>query len=272
MWQEESILNSDVQEKIVSNLGLDQSVFVRYVNYLKNLFQADLGYSYFLEKPVTELIRINFLNTFQLSGFALLLAILFSVFLSLLSVWIRWPFLKRFIDFLIRAGISLPVLLLGPLLIYIFSIRTQWLPVAFLNSWQHYILPLCVLSVRPCAQLSRVLTNSLRQALAQDYVRMAKAKGLSSLHVLVRHALKNSLVPFLSYLPPLCVGLLSGSFLIEVLFAIPGMGSLFVQALESRDINLILGLTLFYGSILILLSELVDVLILKIDPRIRKNI
>ncbi len=142
---------------------------------------------------------------------------------------------------------------------------------AFLTTPQHYILPLLTLSMRPMASLVRLLKNSLQENFTKDYVRTARAKGVGMWRILIHHVLKNSLIPFLSYVGPLTVSLLSGSFLVEILFAVPGLGTEFVAALNDRDYTLIVGLTLFYGSLLIIINSILDILLKVVDPRLQEE-
>lgn len=271
-FDEDAALNPLVREKLAQHWGLEQNLLAQIGNYLASLIQGDLGVS--MSKPdrtVAEIIAQGLSNTLILNAIALGLILCGAFVIAVLAVRYRSTWFESFIDQTVIAFLSLPSLFWGPLLIYIFGFYWNLLPVALLSSPTHYVLPVVTLSVRPLAALIRLLKNSLNENLHKDYARTAKAKGVGEWGVLVRHVLKNSLIPFLSYVGPLTVSLLSGSFLVEVLFAVPGLGSEFIAALNDRDYTLIVGLTLFYGSLLIVVNSVVDVLLKLVDPRLQER-
>jgi len=271
-FDDETALNPLVKEKLISHWKIEDSWFQQATSYLVGLVQGDLGVSMIRpERTVGEIITQGLSNTLSLNALALAFIIVGAIALSLLAVRFRDTWVERFVDQSAIAFLSLPSLFWGPLLIYFFGFYWNLFPVAFLTSPSHYVLPLLTLSLRPMASLIRLLKNSLAQNFSQDYVRTARAKGVGTWSILWNHVLKNSLIPFLSYLGPLTVSLLSGSFLVEVLFAVPGLGTEFIAALNDRDYTLIMGLTLFYGVLLILINSLVDVLLKVADPRLREE-
>ncbi|WII72322.1 ABC transporter permease [Bdellovibrio sp. 22V] len=271
-FDDDIALNPLVKEKLMQHWNVEASWAGQVVSYMSSVAQGDLGISMARpDRSVSEIIAQGIQNTLMLNGLSLVFILCGAFAISLLAVRYRETWIEQTIDQGVIAFLSLPSLFWGPLLIYVFGFYWNLLPVAFLTTPQHYILPLLTLSLRPMAVLIRLLKNSLHDNLTQDYVRTARAKGVSSWAILVHHVLKNSLIPFLSYVGPLVVSLLSGSFLVEVLFAVPGLGTEFIASLNDRDYTLIVGLTLFYGTLLILVNSFIDVLLRLVDPRLREN-
>ncbi|WP_373997879.1 ABC transporter permease [Bdellovibrio bacteriovorus] len=271
-FDEETALNPLVKEKLQEHWKVDQSWVGQATSYLTSLVQGDLGVSMTRpERTVTEIISQGVANTLTLNALALLFILVGAFVISLVAVRFKDTWLEYLIDQTVIAFLSLPSLFWGPLLIYFFGFYWNVFPVAFLTGPSHYVLPLLTLCLRPLAVLIRLLKNSLNENLQQDYVRTARAKGVKVWNILFHHVLKNSLIPFLSYVGPLIVSLLSGSFLVEVLFAVPGLGTEFISALNDRDYTLIVGLTLFYGALLVLVNSFIDVLIKIADPRLREE-
>lgn len=271
-FDEDTALNPLVKEKLSEHWGVQKSALGQVGSYLFAVAQGDLGIS--MAKPdrtVAEIIAQGVRNTLVLNGIALLCILSGAFIVAIAAVRFRGTWIEAFVDQMVIAFLSLPSLFWGPLLIYLFGFYWNLLPVAFLSSPAHYVLPVLTLSLRPLASLIRLLKNSLNENFQQDYVRTAKAKGIGVWGILIQHVLKNSLVPFLSYVGPLIVSLLSGSFLVEVLFAVPGLGTEFISALNDRDYTLIVGLTLFYGSLLIVVNSVIDVLLRVADPRLKEQ-
>lgn len=271
-FDEEMALNPLVKEKLMEHWQLEQSWFAQAMSYMGALVQGDLGVS--MSRPdrtVADIIVQGAQNTLLLNVSALLVIFVSSLFFSILAVRYRGSWIESLIDQGVIAFLSLPSLFWGPLLIYLFGFYWNVLPVAFLTTPVHYVLPLLTLSLRPLASLVRILKNSMNDNIQKDYVRTAKAKGAGSWRILWHHVLRNSLIPFLSYGGPLMVSLLSGSFLVEVLFAVPGLGAEFVSSLNDRDYTLIVGLTLFYGALLIVVNSMIDILLRVADPRLREE-
>lgn len=269
-FDEEASLNPLVKQNLQQLWALDQSPLSQFWHYLTGLLQGNLGVSMVQTgKSVSEILHQGLSQTLVLNFLAALLAYILAFFASTLAMIKKGSLFGKCIEVLNVLAISLPSLFLGPILIYFFGFYLNLLPTAFLSSPLHYILPVITLSLRPWAQLTFLLKTSLRENLELDYIRTAKAKGLSKWQVLVRHALKNSLMPVLSISGPLIVGLISGSFLVEILFSIPGLGQQFVESLNLRDYPVVMGLVLVYGSCLIILTNVFDACSVWADPRMR---
>lgn len=269
-FDEDVALNPQVKENLVKVWALDQPFLNQFGRYVSGVLQGRLGQSLHQpEKSVSEILGQGLSQTLVLNGVAVLFSYALAFFTGTLAV--LWPgsVLQRGIELLNVVAISLPALFLGPVLIYFFGFYLNLLPTAFLLTPAHYVLPVLTLSLRPWAQLNLLLTNSLQETLGKDFIRTARAKGLSRWRVLTHHAYRNSLMPILSLSGPLIVGLISGSFVVEILFSIPGLGKQFVESLNLRDDPVVLGLVIFYGASLILLTNIFDLCAQWMDPRLR---
>lgn len=269
-FDEEASLNPLVKENLAKLWALDQPFLSQFAHYLQGIFQGNLGSSMTQPgKTVSEILLQGLSQTLMLNLIAIGVSYSLAFFTSAFVAMNPSSAIGRGIEFVNLIAVALPSLFLGPVLIYVFGFYLNLLPTAFLLSPQHYILPALTLSLRPWAQMNLLLGNSLRETLQSDFIRTAKAKGLSHLQILVRHAYKNSLLPVLAMSGPLIVGLISGSFLVEVLFSIPGLGQQFVESLNLRDYPVVMGLVLMYGTSLIVLTNLFDIVALWADPRLR---
>lgn len=269
-FDEEVALNPAVKENLLRVWALDQPLTTQFASYLGNLLRGDLGNSMVQNgKTVSEILSQGFSQTIVLNLLAIASAYGFAFATTLLVATQRGSLLSRGISSFNVLAIALPSLFLGPVLIYFFGFYLNLLPTAFLASPLHYILPTLTLGLRPWAQLHMLLNSSLQETLQLDFIRTAKAKGLSRVQILLRHAYKNSLIPMLAMSGPLIVGLISGSFLVEVLFSVPGLGQQFVESLNLRDYPVVMGLVLIYGAAMIVLTNTFDVFTMWADPRIR---
>jgi oligopeptide transport system permease protein len=217
------------------------------------------------------LIQEHLAQTWWLNLTALLLVYLLGFILALASLLRPESWVSKLIEQITILLVSLPSVFLGPLLIWIFALQLGWLPTAFLDSPKHFILPVLTLSLRPAAQLSRILMRSLWEASLADYMRTAKAKGLSRWQALTRHALRNALTPILAQSGNLIVNLLSGSLFVEILFATKGVGVLFAESLSHRDLPVLMALTFFSGALLLFLNVMLDLIARQLDPRMRES-
>ena len=264
---EETSLDPQVVDSLRKFYGLDQGFFDQFCTYLNNLFHGDGGVSmHFIGRSVNSLIWEFGQTSLVLGGLAFFTAVVFSFcYLFLSRVFLRRG---RGLDQVVLVLISIPSIALGPLAIWFFSFYLRLFPVALLESPISYVLPVLLLSFKPSLTLARILSSSVDEVLQEDFIQTARALGFSQTQVILKWALKNSMTSYLSQLGPLFAGLISGSFLVEVLFAIPGLGYQFVQSVLNRDWPLILGLTLVYGGVLMLAQLVTDLLIVWSDPRV----
>ena len=265
-FADEKNLHPAIEKVLLEKWGLDQPLGVQYIDFIGRLVQGDLGPSLMRpEVSVNQRVWEVFSISLGLNSLALLLVFVIAPFLVYLSV--RFAVLQRFVSQMSLLFISLPSLFLAPLLIWFFSIYLGWLPVALLETPWHWILPLSVLVLRPMAQLVRMMQTALDKVLKEDFIRTAVAKGLPPRLIFSRHIFPNILTAVLAYLPSLAVGMLSGSFVVEIIFAIPGVGSEFALALAERDYFLLAGLSFVIGVSFVVFSFLSEVLVLWLDPR-----
>ncbi|MEY4077292.1 MAG: Glutathione transport system permease protein GsiC [Pseudomonadota bacterium] len=275
-----SATNEDIA-KIQVQLGLDRSIPVQYGIWMGNVFRGDLGFSYYLNKPVTELIAQRVEPTLSLAFGTVILALLIAVPLGTVAAWRMGGWLDRLLSGFSVAGFSVPVFVIGYLLIYLFAIRLEWLPVQGYKSlsgpsaagpwaWmRQLILPWMTLAMIYVALIARVTRASVSEALTEDYIRTARAKGISETAVLLRHALANAAVPIVTVVGIGIALLIGGVVVTETVYAIPGLGSLTVDAVLNRDFPVIQGLVLLFSVSYVLINLLVDLSYLVLDPRIR---
>lgn len=267
---EQKNVPAEVLERLAASYGLDRPVFEQYIDYWKSLLHGDLGISYKkTDTTVNDIIEMHFPVSARVGAVAVIVSLLIGLPLGILAAVYR----GKAVDFasmvFATIGISVPVFVISVLLMYLFSGVLQWLPTYGLTSWRHYILPVACLSFNPIAYIARQTRSSMLEALEQDYVRTARAKGVSELMVVAKHALKNALTPVITYLGPLVAGLLTGSFVVERLFSVPGIGRYFVQSISDRDYTMIMGIVIFFGVFVVICNLISDILLAIIDPRVK---
>src|SRR4030095_6940621 len=262
--------------EVIANLEakyhLDEPVWQQYFRYLVGIAQGDFGPSYkYLDRGVTQIIADTLPTSALLGGLAVLFALLISFPTGLLAAYYRNSVIDRFCMLVATLGISLPTLILGALLIWAIALKLGWLYAARWDQWSSAILPMITLGAAPAAYLAALLRSTLIDTFGEDFVRTARAKGLKESTVIVKHALCHSLIPVLTVMGPLVAALLTGSFVVEFVFAIPGMGRFFITAVTDRDYPLIMGVTLVYTVLLVGANFLVDLFYAYVDPRIRTH-
>ena len=266
---------------IRAHMGLDKPIAAQYVLWLGQVLQGDLGYSYYLSKPVTALVAQRVEPTLSLALGTVLLAVCIAVPLGSLAAWRMGGWLDRGLSAFSVAGFSVPVFVIAYLLIYVFAMQLQWLPVQGYKpisgaqsqgtwAWiRQLILPWLTLSTVYVALIARITRASVSEALQEDFIRTARAKGLAERTVLVRHALANAAVPIVTVVGIGVALLIGGVVVTETVFAIPGLGSLTVDAVLNRDFPVIQGLVLLFSLSYVLINLLVDTSYVWLDPRIR---
>ncbi len=266
----EKELPDAVKKNIEARYHLDDPLWRQYADYLLNLLQFDLGPSFKYEgRTVNDLIREGFPVSAVLGLLAVCLALACGIPAGVAAALNQNKWQDNIVIFFSALGVSIPSFITGVLLMYVFALMLGWLPPALWESPRHMILPVLTLSLHPMAFIARLMRSSMLEVIRQDYIRTARAKGLSWAQVLWRHAMKNAMIPVVTYLGPLLAGILTGSFVVEHIFAIPGLGKHFVTSVSNRDYTVILGVTVFYSALLIVMNFLVDVSYAVLDPRIR---
>lgn len=264
-------ISATQRQALEQRYGLDDNLSQQYVTFMKNLIQFDLGISINQDRDVVDIIKDRAGVTAQLGICAFLFAALLGSSLGIFSALNQNGPLDYLGVFLATAGAALPSFVLAPLLQIAFSLKFNWFDVLGWEMWnyQKMVLPTVALGMLPAAFIARITRASMLDVLRQDYVRTARAKGVSEFLVVMRHAVKNALIPVLTVLGPIFAGLVTGSFIVETAFAIPGIGTAFVNSVLVRDYGMIMGVTLFFTIIIAFMNLIVDLLYGVVDPRIR---
>lgn len=259
-----------VLHSIEERYKLNDPLYKQYGDYLCNLVQGDLGPSFkYPGRSVNDIIKDGFPVSFKLGIEAILIAIIIGIPAGILAGVKKDKWQDRAVNFFTTLGVAVPSFVVAALLIYVLSTKLHLLPAAMWNGWQYEIMPALALSGMPMSFIARLTRSSMLDILSQDYIKTARAKGLSWSKVLIKHALPNSLIPVVTYLGPMTASILTGSFVIETIFAIPGLGQYFVTSIYNRDYTVILGVTIFYSVIVIVLNMVVDLLYPLLDLRIK---
>jgi oligopeptide transport system permease protein len=266
----EKVWPPEVKANIEAKYGLDRPLPVQFLEWCRDLSKGDLRDSFhYIGTPVREIISDAFPPSLILGGLALLISVFFGVLLGVLSAWKRGTFLDFSSMFIAVSGITLPTFLIATLLVLLFSSYLGWLPPALWEDRTSMILPVLTLSFRPLAIIARMTRTTLLEVLHSDFIRTAHSKGLSETSVLFKHALRNALIPVVTLLGPITASLITGSYVVETICQIPGLGTHFVTSVIDRDYPLVMGMTLLFGFVLILCNLIVDLAYGLIDPRIR---
>jgi oligopeptide transport system permease protein len=256
-------------DRINRYYGVDKPIPEQFVIYMGNLLKGDLGLSFTRQRPVVDIIGQGIGTTFQLGLGALAFALAFSIPLGIISA-LRQNTIVDYLSMLVATiGTTIPGFVLAIFLIYIFGVSLHVLPFVGWGSWQHMVMPMFVLGLGAGGFLTRITRASMLEAIRQDYVRTARSKGLHERAVIVGHALKNALIPVATIIGPATAGLITGSFIIESLFNVPGMGRLYVTSILQRDYPVIMGTTLLYAFLIMMANLTVDIMYGVLDPRIK---
>lgn len=267
--QEDKPLPPEIEANLRAYYHLDEPLVQQYFRYMGNALRGDLGPSYSQrDRNVNDIIRDHLPPSVLLGVLALILAVLIGIPTGVVAALRQNTWVDYATMFVAIGGVSVPAMTLGPLLIWGVALELQLLPVARWGTWQHTILPVLTLGLGEAAVIARLTRASLLQVIYEDYVRTAYAKGLSEQRVVVKHALRNALIPVVTVLGPLFAALVTGSMVVEQIFAIPGLGRYFVDSVSSRDYPVIMGTTLLFATMLVLSNLAVDLAYAFIDPRI----
>lgn len=259
-----------VKAVLEARYGLDKPIGEQFVMYVGKVFRGDFGISLKTGREITTTILTGFKTSAKLGGMAIVVAVFFGLILGMIAALFRNRFPDRLIIFLTTFFVSLPSFVLATLLLLVFSITLGWVPVWSATS-RHLLLPVIALALYPMSYITRLTKSNLLDILGQDYIRTAKAKGVAGWLVLVKHALRNALIPVITYLGPLTAYILTGSLVVETVFTIGGLGREFVTAIMQRDYPLIMGTTIFLSVIMIAMTLLSDLIYKVVDPRITFN-
>ena len=266
----EKKLPPQVKASIEAKYHLDDPVWKQYGDYLGGVITGDLGPSYKYEgRSVNDIISDAFPISAQLGLLSLMVAVVGGIAAGAISAMRPNGIVDYAVTILSTIGISVPTFIIGAVLVYVVGFELGWFPVALWRGPSYMVLPVLTLAAQPMAFIARLTRSGLLDVYQQEYIRTARAKGLSSWTILTRHALGNAILPVITYLGPLAASLLTGSFIVETIFAIPGLGQYFVTSIYNRDYTVILGITIFYSALVVFLNILVDMIYPLIDPRVR---
>jgi oligopeptide transport system permease protein len=271
-FDSERTLPLEIEANIAAAYQLDEPLPVQFFSYLGGVLQGDFGPSFrYRDYTVSELIAGSFPLSLQVGGLAMLIALMFGIAAGSIAALYRDSWIDRSIMAVSLTGISIPVFVVAPLLVLVFSVSLAWLPAGWSSTagGARLVLPVIALALPQIAYIARLLRASLVDVLASDFIRTARAEGLTSGRILLRHALKPALLPVVSYLGPAVASILTGSVVVEQIFGIPGLGQFFVTGALNRDYTLVLGIVVFYACLIVLFNLLVDLAYAAIDPRIR---
>jgi oligopeptide transport system permease protein len=272
-FDRERVVSDEVLKNLNEVYNLDAPVFIQLYDYFVNLLQGDFGPSFkFPNRTVTEMIFTGLPVTAELGVYALLVALCIGVFSGVIAALKKNTVFDYIPMSFSMIGICMPSFLLGPVLVLIFGIWNTWLPVA---GWGEYagdkILPSLTLGSVYAAYIARLSRGGMLEILSQDFIRTARAKGIPEALVVIRHGLKGGLLPVVSFLGPAIAGLLAGSFVVETIFMIPGLGRFYVQASFNRDYTLILGITIFLSTLVITFNLIADIATVWLNPKLRDD-
>ncbi len=269
-FQREKPLPASIKANIEARYKLDQPLPVQYLDYLSHLAKGDLGPSYkYRGKTVNDIIAERFPVSAKLGAVAVLIALLVGIPAGIVAALKQNSIVDYGVMFFSTMGVSMPSFIIGTLLMYFLAYRWGYLPSALWGTPKHIIMPAIALAGLPTAFIARLTRSSMLDVLSQDYMKTAQAKGLPRRRMIIIHAMRNAIIPVVTYVGPLLAGILTGSFIVEHIFAIPGLGKHFVMSIHNRDYTLILGVTIFYSVLLIMANLLVDIAYTVIDPRIK---
>ena len=254
--------------------GLDKPLIVQLKNYIVNYLHGDLGVSLKMQEgtPVKDIMfgQGKFILSIKLGVCAIIIAVLFGIPLGCLAAYKRGTWIDGFLRVITTVGVAIPTFVLAASLLILFAVKLQWLPTlsGSLKTWQSYILPVISLSFYDVCYIAKLTRTSMLDAINQDYIRTAKAKGVKNKWIVLKHALRNSLIPVVTFLGPLFAFIITGSFVVETTFSIPGLGKYFVDSVINRDYTVIMATTTVVSVLVIIMNLVVDIAYTIVDPRI----
>jgi len=273
-FDDERVLPPETRQALEAAYNLDAPLHQQFLDYLSNLVRGDMGPSYrYRDHTVGELIGNAFPVSLKLGGMAMLLAIVVGVTAGTVAALRRNTWLDRTVMGFAMTGISVPVFVIAPVLVLLLAVKMQWLPAGWSGNegLARFVLPVIALALPQVAYIARLTRASMIDVLASDFIRTARAQGLGTSAIVRYHALKPAMLPVLSYMGPAIAAILTGSVVVEEIFGIPGLGQFFVRGALNRDYTLVLGIVIFYATLVVLLNLVVDLLYGVIDPRIRRR-
>ena len=268
-YEAEKAISPQAKAALEAKFGLDQPLFKQYLTYMKNILHGDFGPSLKQRgREVIDIIMSKFPVSARIGGISVLVSLLVGVPVGCIAALHRGKASDSTIIVIATIGIAVPSFVVCSLSMYFFGVRLRLLPTVGLTSWKHFLMPVFALAFYPTAYIVRLMRSSMLDVLGQDYMRTARAKGVSQFFSLFKHALRNAILPIVTYVGPMMAYTLTGSFIIEKIFTIPGLGGEFVSSITNRDYMMIMGTTIFLATLMVFINFLVDVVYKIIDPRI----
>ena len=271
-FEAEKSITPQALAALEAKYGLDKPLLEQYKNYLVRAVQGDFGPSIKQRgREVSDIITTKFAVSARLCGITVVFALCVGIPLGCAAAIKRGKWLDNLILVIATIGIAVPGFVLCTVLLYLFGVNLKWLPTLGLSSAANYVMPVFSLAFYPTAYIARMMRSTMLDTLGQDYVRTARSKGVSSNKVLFKHAARNAVLPVVTYLGPMMAFMMTGNFVVEQIFVIPGLGKEFISSITNRDYTMIMGTTIFLAAILIALNVIVDIAYKVIDPRIELN-
>ncbi len=259
-----------VMDALMAKYNLDDPLWKQFVDYIVGVLHFDFGPSYkYTGKTVNDFIKGGMPYSGTLGLVTLVFVLLMSIPMGIVAALRNGRWQDMLLMFFATLGVTIPSFVIATGLLYIFSFKLGWTPVYGVDTWKGYILPMIAMGGYSISFLARLMRSSLLEVMGQDYIRTARAKGISEVRIIWKHALRNALIPVITVLGPTIANLLTGSFVIEKIFAIPGLGGYFVNSVTQRDYTTIMGMTIFYATVLVAMIFIVDIFYCLIDPRIK---
>ncbi len=266
----EKAISPQATAALEAKYGLDKPLFQRYLTYITDAAHGDFGDSLKQRgRTVMSIITSKFPVSARVGGISVLVSLLIGIPLGSIAALKRGKFLDSFISVVATCGIAVPSFVICTVLMYFLGVKLNWLPTMGLESAKNYVMPVIALSFYPTAYIMRLMRSSMLDVLGQDYMRTARAKGLAGSVILFKHALRNAILPVVTYVGPMLAYTITGSFVVEKIFVIPGLGGEFIKAINGRDYTLIMGTTIFLATLIIVMNVVVDIVYKIIDPRIK---
>ena len=266
----EKAISPQATAALEAKYGLDNPMGQRYLTYMADALHGDFGDSLKQRgRTVMDIIKMKFPVSAKVGGVSVLVSLLLGIPLGCLAALKRGKTLDSIISVVATCGIAVPSFVICTVLMYFFGVKLKLLPTMGLTSLKHYVMPVMALSFYPTAYIMRLMRSSMLDVLGQDYMRTAKAKGVHGFKILFKHALRNAILPVITYVGPMLAYTVTGSFVVEKIFTIPGLGGEFIGAIQGRDYTLIMGTTIFLATLIIIMNVVVDICYKIVDPRIK---
>ncbi|RKI79802.1 ABC transporter permease [bacterium 0.1xD8-71] len=266
----EKAISPQAQAALEAKYGLDKPMFQRYLNYVTSAAHGDFGDSLKQRgRTVMSIITMKFPVSARVGGLSVLVSLTLGIPLGCIAALKRGKVTDSVISVVATCGIAVPSFVICTVMMYFFGVKLGVLPTMGLETAKHYIMPVTALSFYPTAYIMRLMRSSMLDVLGQDYMRTARAKGLAGGKILFKHALRNAILPVVTYVGPMLAYTITGSFVVEKIFVIPGLGGEFIKAINGRDYTLIMGTTIFLATLVIVMNVIVDIIYKIVDPRIK---